>query len=77
MVALKHALSVGLGIFVAIIFSMNAKFFGKYLSKINRDKCLKIWGSKIYLVINAQTPGHKHATPKDIGTSAMLAIFWR
>ena len=40
-----------LGEFVAINFSINAKFFGKHLSKINRDKCLKIWGSKMYLAI--------------------------
>ena len=73
----RHHPELALGTVVAIYFSINAKFSGKYLSKINRDKCLKIWGSKIYLVINAQTPGHKHATPKDVGTSAILAIFWR
>ena len=75
-VLLLRRIGLALGMVIAIIFSINAKFFGKYLSKINRDKCLKIWGSKIYLVINAQTPGHEHATPKDVGTSAILAIFW-
>ena len=37
---------------VAIFFSTNAWFFGKRLSKINHDKCLKLWGSKINLAIN-------------------------
>ena len=68
-------LEVALGTVVAIIFSIYAKFFGKHVSKINRDKCLKIWVSKIYLAINAWTLGHEHATPTDVGTSAILAFF--
>ena len=68
---------LALGILVAIYFSIYAKFFCKHISKINRDKCLKIWESKIYLAINAWTLGHEHATPTDVGTSAILAFFWR
>ena len=45
------------------------------MSKINRDKCLEIWGSKTYLEINAWTPGHEHAAPTDVGTSVIWAIF--
>ena len=38
---------------VATIFEINAQFFGGAMSKINRDKCLEIWGFKTYLEINA------------------------
>eukprot|EP00966_Prymnesium_polylepis_P129027 2983806-Prymnesium_polylepis.1 len=45
---------------VATIFSINAWFSREGISKINRDKCLKNGGSKIYLAINASTSGHEH-----------------
>ena len=50
-------------------------FSANISSKINRNKCLQIWGSKIYLEINAWTPGDEHSAPKDVGTSANWAIF--
>lgn len=52
--------AVALSKLVAIIFSINAWFSGGAISKINRDKCLKFWGSKIYLAINASKSGHEH-----------------
>ena len=50
-------LIIALAIFVAIFFSINAWFFAKHLSKINRNKCLRIWESKVYLAINVSAPG--------------------
>ena len=74
----SDSLSVASYILVAIIFSINAWFSGGAKSKINRDKCLKIWGSKIYLEINAWTPGQRSTrdTDANVGrTSAHSAIF--
>ena len=52
--------SVALGMFIAIIFSINAYFIGRYLSKISRDKALKPGDSRyISHKCLAWTPAHE------------------
>ena len=46
------------------------------MSKINRDKCLEIWGSKTYLEINAWTPGYEPRDADGCRNIGDFGMFW-